>query len=86
MSWAQPLLQPPDDHPFTNVIAMRVGAGEIRAGDVLPDSVLELPHERTVYLTLGTFFNAAAGFSVPLQALCELPVNLAMTCGYGADP
>jgi hypothetical protein len=42
--------------------------------DVLPDSVLALPHERTVYLTLGTFFNAATEFTVPLQALRELPV------------
>jgi len=81
-----PVLQPPDDQPFTNVIAMRVGAGEVRPDDVLPDSVLALPHERTVYLTLGTFFNAAAEFSVPLQALRELPVNVVVTCGYGADP
>jgi UDP:flavonoid glycosyltransferase YjiC (YdhE family) len=81
-----PVLQPPDDQPFTNVIAMRVGAGEVRPDDVLPDSVLAPPHERTVYLTLGTFFNAAAEFSVPLQALRELPVNVVVTCGYGADP
>jgi UDP:flavonoid glycosyltransferase YjiC (YdhE family) len=81
-----PVLQPPDDHPFSNVIAMRVGAGEVRAGDVLPDSVQALPHKQTVYLTLGTLFNAAAEFSVPLQALRELPVNVVVTCGYGADP
>ena len=81
-----PALQPPDDHPFINVIAMRVDAGQIRPGDALPDSVLALPHERTVYLTLGTFFNAAAEFTVPLEALRELPVNVVLTCGYGADP
>lgn len=81
-----PALQPPDDQPFTDVIAMRVGAGEVRPGDVLPDSVITLPHERTVYLTLGTLFNGAADFAVPLEALRELPVNVVVTCGYDVDP
>jgi UDP:flavonoid glycosyltransferase YjiC (YdhE family) len=81
-----PMLQPPDDHPFTDVIAMRVGAGQVRPGDVLPDTVVGLPHERTVYLTLGTFFNGAADFAVPLKALGELPVNVVVTCGYEVDP
>ena len=81
-----PMLQPPDDHPFTDVIAMRVGAGQVRPGDVLPDTVVGLPHERTVYLTLGTFFNGAADFAVPLEALGELPVNVVVTCGYDVDP
>ena len=80
-----PMLQPPDDHPFTDVIAMRVGAGQVRPGDVLPDTVVGLPHERTVYLTLGTFFNGAADFAVPLEALGELPVNVVVTCGYDVD-
>jgi UDP:flavonoid glycosyltransferase YjiC (YdhE family) len=81
-----PVLQPPDDHPFTDVIAMRVGAGEVRPGDALPESVVTLPHERTVYLTLGTLFNGAADFAVPLEALRELPVNVVLTCGYDVDP
>ena len=81
-----PVLQPPDDQPFTDVIAMRVGAGEVRPGDVLPDSVITLPHERTVYLTLGTLFNGAADFAVSLEALRELPVNVVVTCGYDVDP
>jgi len=81
-----PALQPPDDQPFTDVIAMRVGAGEVRPGDVLPDSVITLPHQRTVYLTLGTLFNGAADFGVPLEALRELPVNVVVTCGYDVDP
>jgi hypothetical protein len=38
-----PVLQPPDDQPFTDVIAMRVGAGQVRPGDVLPESVMALP-------------------------------------------
>jgi hypothetical protein len=34
-----PVLQPPDDQPFSDVIAMRVGAGQVRPGDVLPKSL-----------------------------------------------
>jgi UDP:flavonoid glycosyltransferase YjiC (YdhE family) len=81
-----PVLQPPDDQPYTDVIAMRVGAGAVRPDDVLPESVVALPHERTVYLTLGTLFNGAADFAVPLEALRELPVNVVLTCGYDVDP
>ena len=65
---------------------MRVGAGEVRPGDVLPESVSTMPYERTVYLTLGTVFNSTEEFAVPLEALRELPVNVVLTCGYGADP
>jgi UDP:flavonoid glycosyltransferase YjiC (YdhE family) len=81
-----PVLQPPDDQPFTDVIAMQMGAGQVCPGDVLPKSVVALPQERTVYLTLGTLFNGAADFAVPLEALRELPVNVVLTCGYDVDP
>ncbi|HET9560775.1 MAG TPA: hypothetical protein VFP01_01590 [Propionibacteriaceae bacterium] len=54
------VLQAPDDQPFTDVIQIRPDAGEVRPGDVLPERVIALPYERTVYLTLGTLFNAAA--------------------------
>ena len=80
------VLQPPDDQPFTDVIRIRPDAGEVRPGDVLPERVVALPSERTVYLTLGTVFNAAAEFAVPLDALRDLPVNVVLTCGYGAEP
>jgi MGT family glycosyltransferase len=80
------VLQPPDDQPFTDVIAMRVGAGAVRPGNVLPESVVALPHERMVYLTLGTLFNGVSDFAVPLEALGELPVDLVLTCGYDVDP
>ena len=65
---------------------MRVGAGQVCPSDVLPESVMALPHERTVCLTLGTLFNGAADFAVPLEALRELPVNVVLTCGYDVDP
>ena len=61
-------------------------AGQVCPGDVLPESVVALPHKRTVYLTLGTLFNGAADFDVPLEALRELPVNVVVTCGYDVDP
>jgi UDP:flavonoid glycosyltransferase YjiC (YdhE family) len=81
-----PVLQPPDDQPFNDVIPIRPDAGEVRPGDVLPERVVTLPHERTVYLTLGTFFNAAAEFAVLLDALRDLPVNVVLTCGFGIQP
>ena len=65
---------------------MQVGAGQVCPGDVLPESVVALPHKRTVYLTLGTLFNGAADFDVPLEALRKLPVNVVVTCGYDVDP
>jgi UDP:flavonoid glycosyltransferase YjiC (YdhE family) len=81
-----PALQPPVRQPFTKIIGVRTGPGEVRPGDVLPDRILTLPQERTVYLTLGTVFNTPAEFAVPLEALCQLPVNVVVTCGSGADP
>jgi UDP:flavonoid glycosyltransferase YjiC (YdhE family) len=80
------VLQPPDDLPFTDVIRIRPDAGEVRPGDVLPERVLALPFERTVYLTLGTVFNAAAEFAASLDALRDLPVNVVLTCGFGTEP
>jgi UDP:flavonoid glycosyltransferase YjiC (YdhE family) len=80
------VLQAPDDQPFTDVIQIRPDAGEVRPGDMLPERVIALPYERTVYLTLGTLFNAAAEFAVPLDGLQDLPVNVVLTCGYGAEP
>lgn len=81
-----PALQPSDRQPFTKMIAMRTGPGEVKPGDVLSDRILTLPQERTVYLTLGTVFNTPADFAVPLQAVRQLLVNAVVTCGYGADP
>jgi UDP:flavonoid glycosyltransferase YjiC (YdhE family) len=80
------VLQPPDDQPFTDVIRIRPDAGEVRPGVLLPQRVVALTSERTVYLTLGTLFNAAADFAVPLDGLRDLPVNVVLTCGYGVEP
>lgn len=80
------VLQPPDDRPFADVIGIRPEAGEVGPGDVLPPGIEALPHERTVYLTLGTVFNAVEEFAPPLAALAELPVNVVLTCGFGVEP
>ena len=80
-----PMLQSQDDRPFNDVLGVRPDAGEIGPDDVLPQSVGQLPYEQTVYLTLGTFFNSADQFAMPLGALQELGVNVVLTCGYGVD-
>jgi UDP:flavonoid glycosyltransferase YjiC (YdhE family) len=80
-----PILQSPGDRPFNDVLGVRPDAGEVGPDEVLPQSVGQLPHERTVYLTLGTVFNTVEQFSLPLAALQELPVNVVLTCGYGVD-
>jgi hypothetical protein len=80
-----PMLQSPDNRPFNDVLAVRPDAGEVGSDDVLPQSVGQLPYERTVYLTLGTFFNSADQFAMPLGALPGLGVNVVLTCGYGVD-
>ena len=81
-----PQLQPPGENPYSDVIAMRPAAGEVAAGDALPPSVRALPYERTIYLTLGTLFNVAAEFAVPLAAVAEMAVNVVVTTGLGTDP
>jgi UDP:flavonoid glycosyltransferase YjiC (YdhE family) len=80
-----PMLQSQDDRPFNDVLGVRPDAGEVGPDDVLPQSVGQLPYERTVYLTLGTFFNSADQFAMPLGALQDLGVNVVLTCGYGVD-
>ena len=80
-----PMLQSPDDRPFSDVLGVRPDAGEVGPDDVLPPSVGQLPYERTVYLTLGTLFNSVDHFAMPLCALQELPVSVVLTCGYGVD-
>lgn len=80
------VLQPPDDRPFADVIGIRPEAGEVRAGDVLPPGIEARPHDRTVYLTLGTLFNAVEEFALPIAALAALPVNVVLTCGFGVEP
>jgi UDP:flavonoid glycosyltransferase YjiC (YdhE family) len=65
-------------------------AGDSSPGERLPwdrDRLAALPYERTVHLTLGTLFHGATHvFQAALAGLRELPVNVIVTVGPGADP
>ena len=59
-----------------------------RTGDeVAPDWLVGLPPQPTVYMTLGTVFNARRElFATVITALRDEPVNLIMTVGRDEDP
>ena len=69
---------------------MRPGSGDVAPGEQLPwsaEQLAALPHEHTVHLTLGTLFHTATHvFETALAGLEELPVNVLVTVGPGADP
>ena len=75
---------------FTHRIPMRPGSGDVAPGEQLPwsaEQLAALPHEHTVHLTLGTLFHTATNvFETALAGLEELPVNVLVTVGPGADP
>jgi hypothetical protein len=75
---------------FTNRVPMRPGSGDVAPGERLPwppEQLAALPHEHTVHLTLGTLFNGATDvFDAALAGLADLPVNVLVTLGPGADP
>ena len=69
---------------------MRPGSGDVAPGERLPwsaEQLAALPHPHTVHLTLGTLFHTATDvFETALAGLEELPVNVLVTVGPGADP
>ena len=75
---------------FTHRVPMRPGSGDVRAGRaaaVERRAARRAPHAHTVHLTLGTLFHAATHvFGTALAGLEELPVNVLVTVGPGADP
>jgi UDP:flavonoid glycosyltransferase YjiC (YdhE family) len=75
---------------FTHRIPMRPGSGDVAPGERLPwsaEQLAALPHPDTVHLTLGTLFHSATHvFTAALAGLAELPVNVLVTVGPGADP
>ena len=84
-----PSLQPDTAVEFTNRMPIRPTAGDLIPGERLPwtDDVLDaLPFDRTVHLTLGTIFHGAVHvFEAALDGLAELPVNVLVALGPGAD-
>jgi UDP:flavonoid glycosyltransferase YjiC (YdhE family) len=82
-SWAFPNLPyPPVAHRFC-APPFDLSSGDAR----LPDWLFTLPHQPTVYATLGTTFNQSPGtFQAILTALSTEAVNLIMTVGRSMDP
>lgn len=74
-------------YPWPTTVPLRPSAGEAAAdGSDLPD-LSGLPHPDTVYVTLGTIMNQAAGvFRAVIDGCRELPVNLVVTTGPGVEP
>jgi UDP:flavonoid glycosyltransferase YjiC (YdhE family) len=75
---------------FRRRVPMRPGAGDVMPGEHLPwsdDELAALPHAGTVHLTLGTLFHHNTPvLQTALAGLRELPVNVIVTVGPGADP
>jgi UDP:flavonoid glycosyltransferase YjiC (YdhE family) len=74
-------------YPWPTTVPLRPSAGEAAAdGSDVPD-LSGLPHPDTVYVTLGTIMNQAAGvFRAVIDGCRDLPVNLVVTTGPGFDP
>ncbi len=76
-----PTLRPPGSAVWTDVRPVQPSPGEVLPGDALPPALADLPHEHTVYVTLGTLFNDADLLGMVVDALTALDVNLVVTTG-----
>jgi UDP:flavonoid glycosyltransferase YjiC (YdhE family) len=83
-----PSLQPfGGSAPWAQQVTLRPEPGEIQPGDKLPAGFADLPHPRTIYLTLGTILNQRPEvFRAVLAGCAEHPVNVVTTLGPGVDP
>jgi UDP:flavonoid glycosyltransferase YjiC (YdhE family) len=81
-----PLLQPPGGTPFGNVLPLRPEMGVVHPGEEPPESMRNLPYEKTVYLTLGTAFNVPQLLAQAIDAVRDLHHNVIITTGPGVDP
>jgi UDP:flavonoid glycosyltransferase YjiC (YdhE family) len=67
-------------------LPLRHCAGTPADGERLPDAINALPYRETIHLTLGTVFHEATDVLLSAVAgLRELPYNLVVTIGPGAD-
>ena len=81
-----PSARGPEPNPWATILPIRPSAGEHDGGDLEVD-LTGLPHDRTVYVTLGTVMNQnPAVFSAVLEGSARLPVNVLATTGPGLDP
>lgn len=81
-----PALQLPTEAPFRDVSLLRPAVGTSYPGDRLPVEPAELPFPRTVYLTLGTIFNAPEAMATAIDAVRDIDANVIITTGPGTDP
>ena len=73
--------------PWGDVRAIRPSAGEIPAGAKLPPEFGGLPHDATIYVTLGTITNQAPDvFRAVIDGLRQHRVNAVLTTGPDQDP
>lgn len=76
----------PEPNPWPRTLPLRPSAGEHDGSDLGVD-LTSLPHDRTVYVTLGTIMNQAADvFRAVIAGCVRHPVNLLVTTGPGLDP
>ncbi len=81
-----PSLQPPEVHQFRDVLTIRPEVGQTYPGERLPEVMRRLPFRRTIYVTLGTAFNAPEAWRLTLEAVRELEVNVIATTGKDLEP
>jgi UDP:flavonoid glycosyltransferase YjiC (YdhE family) len=74
-------------YPWPTTVPLRPSAGEAAADGSDVPHLSGLPHPDTVYVTLGTIMNQAAGvFRAVIDGCRDLPVNLVVTTGPDFDP
>ncbi len=81
-----PRLRAPGAAPFTDPIPIRPEAGVVYPGERLPERTAPPAVWRTIYLTLGTAFNAPEAWAMAFDAVRDLPVNVIATVGNDQDP
>ncbi|GAA2894510.1 glycosyltransferase [Pseudonocardia halophobica] len=83
-----PGLRGPEPHPWTDLRPVRPTAGEVGEPDPDLAAALDaLPHEDTVYVTLGTVTNRAPEiFRAVLEGCVRRGVNVVVTTGPDVDP
>jgi UDP:flavonoid glycosyltransferase YjiC (YdhE family) len=73
--------------PWKDVVTLRPSAGEAARDDDLRQALDALPHDHTVYVTLGTVMNHAPHvFRAVLDGCSTMPVNVVVTTGPGSNP
>ena len=74
-------------YPWRTTVPLRPSAGEAAADGSDGPDLSGLPHDQTVYVTLGTIMNQAVGvFRAVVDGCADLPVNLVVTTGPDLDP